>query len=454
MPLNSDKFVVSTRQLVADQIFKPTQRFFRKEAASSILLIAATIIALMWTNSRIGETYHSFWHTEVSFAFGHFHISKTLIHWINDGLMSLFFFTVGLEIKREILVGELATPKKALLPVIAALGGMIVPGLIYVTINAGTPTKSGWGVPVATDIAFALGAVAVFGRKLPVGLRIFLAAFAIADDLGAVVIIAIFYTKEIVWSYLMISLLLIVGLAIANFLWIRQTLIYAILGLGVWFFVLGSGVHPTIAGVIVSLFVPARGRYDTDNFLQNVKNITEKFECEEQSCGYSILLNQDHLHAVQAMELACHDVETPLQRLMHALHPWVAFLILPFFALGNTGLTFHNIVFSELFSSPVIIGIIFGLVFGKPIGIMLFSYVSVKTGIASLPQDVRWSHIFGGAMLGGIGFTMSLFLADLSFSGAQTLNYARIAILTGSILSAAIGMSYLGFISISAPNRK
>ncbi len=454
MPLNPDKFVVSTRQLVADQIFKPTQRFFRKEAASSILLIAATIIALMWTNSRIGETYHSFWHTEVSFAFGHFHISKTLIHWINDGLMSLFFFTVGLEIKREILVGELASPKKALLPVIAALGGMIVPGLIYVTINAGTPTKSGWGVPVATDIAFALGAVAVFGRKLPVGLRIFLAAFAIADDLGAVVIIAIFYTKEIVWSYLMISLLLIVGLAIANFLWIRQTLIYAILGLGVWFFVLGSGVHPTIAGVIVSLFVPARGRYDTDNFLQNVKNITEKFECEEQSCGYSILLNQDHLHAVQAMELACHDVETPLQRLMHALHPWVAFLILPFFALGNTGLTFHNIVFSELFSSPVIIGIIFGLVFGKPIGIMLFSYVSVKTGIASLPQDVRWSHIFGGAMLGGIGFTMSLFLADLSFSGAQTLNYARIAILTGSILSAAIGMSYLGFISISAPNRK
>jgi len=446
--------MASTRQLVADQIFKPTQRFFRKEAASSILLIAATIMALIWTNSSIGETYHSFWHTEVSFAFGHFHISKTLVHWINDGFMSLFFFTVGLEIKREILVGELATPKKALLPVIAALGGMIVPGLIYAALNIGLPTIRGWGVPVATDIAFALGAVAVFGRRLPVGLRIFLAAFAIADDLGAVVIIAIFYTQKIVWSYLIISLFLILGLAVANFLWIRWTLVYAILGLAVWFFVLGSGIHPTIAGVIVSLFVPARGRYDTDNFLQNVKKITEKFECEEQSCGYSILLNQEHMHAVQALELACHDVETPLQRLMHALHPWVAFLILPFFAMGNTGLTFHGIVFSEMVSNTVIMGIIFGLVFGKPIGVMLFSYLSVKTGIASLPKEVRWSHIFGGAMLGGIGFTMSLFLADLSFSEPQILNYARIAILSGSVLSAAVGMSYLGFISISASDEE
>ena len=454
MALNRDKYIKSTRQLVADQILRPAQQFFNKEASSSILLISATAIALIWVNSSIGETYHSFWHTHISFTFGHFHISKTLLHWVNDGLMSLFFFTVGLEIKREILVGELATPKKALLPVIAALGGMIVPALIYAAVNFGLPTIHGWGIPVATDIAFALGAVAVFGRKLPVGLRIFLAAFAIADDLGAVVIIAIFYTKEIVWSNLIISLFLIFGLAAANFFWIRQTLIYAILGLAVWFFVLGSGVHPTIAGVIVSFFVPARGRYDTDNFLQNVKKITEKFECEEQSCGYSILLNQEHLYAVQALELACHDVETPLQRLMHALHPWVAFLILPVFAMGNTGLLFKGIVFSEAISNPVIIGIIVGLVFGKPIGIMLFSYISVKSGMASLPKEVRWSHILGGAMLGGIGFTMSLFLSELSFSDPHIIEYGRIAILTGSILSAIIGMSYLGFISISAQNKK
>ena len=453
MPLNSEKFVVSTRQLVADQILKPTQQFFRKEAASSILLIAATIIALIWVNSSIGETYHSFWHTKISFTLGDFRISKTLLHWVNEGLMSLFFFTVGLEIKREILVGELASPKKALLPVIAALGGMIFPGLIYAAINIGLPTIHGWGIPVATDIAFALGAVAVFGRRLPVGLRIFLAAFAIADDLGAVVIIAIFYTKEIVWSNLIISLFLILGLAVANFFWIRQTLIYAILGLAVWFFVLGSGVHPTIAGVIVSLFVPARGRYDTDNFLQNVKKITEKFECEEQSCGYSILLNQEHLYAVQALELACHDVETPLQRLEHALHPWVAFVILPLFALGNTGLVFRGIVFSEMVSNPVILGVIFGLVIGKPIGIMLFSYISVKFGMASLPQQVRWSHILGGAMLGGIGFTMSLFLSELSFSDPHIIDYARFAILAGSILSAVFGMSFLGFFTSSDSDR-
>jgi len=453
MALNRDKYIKSTRQLVADQILRPAQQFFNKEASSSILLISATVIALIWINSDVGETYHRFWHTQISFNFGYFHISKTLLHWVNDGLMSLFFFTVGLEIKREILVGELATPKKALLPVIAALGGMIVPGLIYAALNVGSPTIHGWAIPVATDIAFALGAVAVFGRKLPVGLRIFLAAFAIADDLGAVVIIAIFYTKEIVWSNLIISLFLIFGLALANFFWIRQTLIYAILGLAVWFFVLGSGVHPTIAGVIVSLFVPARGRYDTDNFLQNVKKITEKFECEEQSCGYSILLNQEHLYAVQALELACHDVETPLQRLMHALHPWVAFLILPLFAMGNTGLIFRGIVFSEMVSNPVVIGVIFGLVVGKPIGIMIFSYLSVKTGLASLPQEVRWSHIFGGAMLGGIGFTMSLFLSELSFVDPQILDYARIAILAGSILSAIFGMSYLGFIISSGSDR-
>jgi NhaA family Na+:H+ antiporter len=454
MALNRDKYIKSTRQLVADQILKPAQQFFNKEASSSILLIAATVIALVWINSDIGETYHGFWHTKISFTFGHFHISKTLLHWVNDGLMSLFFFTVGLEIKREILVGELATPKKALLPVIAALGGMVVPGLIYVAFNIGSPTIHGWGIPVATDIAFALGAVAVFGRRLPVGLRIFLAAFAIADDLGAVVIIAIFYTKEIVWSNLVISLFLIFGLAVSNFFWIRQTLIYAILGLAVWFFVLGSGVHPTIAGVVVSLFVPARGRYDTDNFLQNVKNITEKFECEEQSCGYSILLNQEHLYAVQALELACHDVETPLQRLMHALHPWVAFLILPLFAMGNTGLIFKGIVFSETISNPAVLGIIFGLIFGKPIGILLFSYFSVKTGLASLPQEVRWSHILGGAMLGGIGFTMSLFLSELSFTDPHIIDYARIAILTGSILSAVFGMSYLGFISTPASKKE
>lgn len=451
MPLNSSTYMAFTRQLIADQILRPAQRFFRKQVASSVLLLAATFFALIWANSNISETYHSFWHTKISLDFGEFHISKSLVHWINDGLMALFFFTVGLEIKRELLVGELASPKKALLPVIAALGGMLVPALIYIAFNLGSSNLDGWGIPMATDIAFALGAVAIFGHNLPVNLRIFLAAFAIADDLGAVLVIALFYTKEIVWFYVVVCVMLTFCLAIANFLWIRRTLVYAALGLAIWFFVLGSGIHPTVAGVIVSLFIPARGRYDTDRFLQNVDQIMAKFKCEDQSCGYSILLNQEHMHAVHSLKLACHDVATPLQRLMHVLHPWVAFTILPFFALSNTGLNFHGVNFSEVAVHTVSLGIFFGLVFGKPLGVMLFSFIAVKSGMGSLPKDVRWLHILGSAMLGGIGFTMSLFIADLSFSSIYMLNYAKMAILSASVLSAIIGITFLGFVSTTSP---
>lgn len=443
MLLNRSEYVAFTRGLVADQIVKPTQRFFKKEASSSLLLLAATVIALIWANSQNGEIYHTFWHTEISVVFGDYYVSKTLVHWINDGLMALFFFTVGLEIKREILVGELAAPKKALLPAIAALGGMLVPGAIYFAFNTGSNYISGWGIPMATDIAFALGAIALFGRKLPAGLRVFLAAFAIADDLGAVFIIALFYTKEIAWHYLIVCLFLTLCLALANFFWIRWALIYAFLGLAIWFFVLGSGVHPTVAGIVVSLFIPARGRYDTDRFLQNINELIKEFECEEQSCGYSILLNQEHLHTVHAIELACHDVETPLQRLLHTLHPWVAFLVLPIFALSNTGVTLEGISFSEAATHSVSMGIVFGLVFGKPLGVTLFSFLAVKLKAASLPQNVKWSHIIGASMLGGIGFTMSLFISDLSFSSLNIINYSKMAILTGSLLSALIGIGFL-----------
>ena len=443
MPLNRKEYVEFTRDLVADQIVKPTQRFFKKEASSSILLLAATIISMVWANSQIGDTYHHFWHAKFSVAFGDYHVSKTLVHWINDGLMALFFFTVGLEIKREILVGELASPRKALFPVVAALGGILAPAAIYFAFNAGSDFVHGWGIPMATDIAFALGAIALFGRRLPVGLRVFLAAFAIADDLGAVLVIAIFYSKEIVWHYLIICLFLTLCLAIVNLFWIRWTVIYAFLGLAIWFFILGSGVHPTVAGIVVSFFIPARGRYDTDRFLQKVNNLLEEFKCEEQSCGYSILLNQEHLHTVHAIELACHDVETPLQRLLHALHPWVAFLILPIFALGNAGVMLEGIRLSEALTHPVSLGIIFGLVVGKPIGITLFSFLAVKFNLASLPKNVRWLHILGAAMLGGIGFTMSLFISELSFAIPEITNYTKMAILLGSLLSALLGIGFL-----------
>jgi len=448
-----NSYLAFTRELITDQIFKPAEMFFRKEASSGILLLIAALVALAWANTHELFDYHAFWHTKIAVIFGDSQLNKTLLHWINDGLMALFFFTIGLEIKREVLVGELSSAKKALLPAIAALGGMVIPGLVYFLFNSGLPTMRGWGIPMATDIAFALGAVAIFGSRLPVGLRIFLAAFAIADDLGAVFIIALFYTENISWAYLLICGLLTSGLAIANYLWIRSTVVYAVLGLLIWFFVLGSGVHPTVAGIIVSLFIPARGRYDTDRFVQNAKAILNEFEeCEEQSCGYSILLNETHMDAVHMMEMACHDVETPLQRLEHALHPWVAFLILPLFALSNSGISFHAADISAAISHPASLGVFFGLVLGKPFGIGLFSYIAVKTGIAALPQGVRWIHIIGGAILGGIGFTMSLFILDLSFSSPSILGYAKMAILFGSFFSALAGILFLGLFGRIKPS--
>ncbi len=357
--------------------------------------------------------------------------------------MALFFFTVGLEIKRELLVGELSTPKKALFPVVAAIGGMAVPGIIFALINYNTPSAGGWAIPMATDIAFAMGAMAIFGKKLPMGLRVFLAAFAIADDLGAVLVIALFYTKEIVFSNIALCGVLVLILGIVNFLWIRWTIVYAVLGIMIWIAVMGSGLHPTVAGIIVSMFIPAQGKYDTDLFIRKAKERLDAFQCAENSCGFSILLNADHLNAVQSLEHDCHNVETPLQRILHVLHPWVAFLILPIFALGNAGLTFHDLNFSETIRHPLTMGIILGLFLGKPIGITLFSYLSVKLKIADLPREIAWPHIFGVSMLGGIGFTMSLFVSGLSFTAPELINYSKFAILVGSILSAIAGIIVL-----------
>jgi NhaA family Na+:H+ antiporter len=433
----------SPTTLVADYIFRSAESFFKKEASSSVLLLLASIAAVFLANSSFATVYHNFLHTEVALGLGKYQISKSLLHWINDGLMTFFIFIVGLEIKREVLVGELSTPKSALLPVVAALGGMLFPGVIYFALNRGTPTAGGWGIPMATDIAFALGAIAVFGRKLPVGLRVFLSAFAIADDLGAVVIIAVFYTKKIVWSYLMVCIFFVAGLVVANLLWIRWTLIYALLGLGIWLSVLNSGVHPTVAGFVVAMFIPARGKYDTDRFVKKVKEIMDEFQCEEQSCGYSILLDRGHLNAVHALEITCHEVETPLQRLEHSLHPWVAFVLLPLFAFANAGLSLKGIDLTSIVNHPLTPGVSLGLLLGKPIGIVLFSFLAVKTSIAELPAEVNWSHIIGAGMLGGIGFTMSLFVSGLSFTSPELVNHAKLGILLGSILSATAGLAFL-----------
>jgi NhaA family Na+:H+ antiporter len=424
------------------QLAKPFERFFKEEVSGSYPLFLASLMAIVWANISIAS-YHSLWHTELTFSLGHFQITKSLVHWINEALMSLFFLTVGLEIKRELLVGELASPKGALLPIAAAVGGMLFPAIIYIVLNLGTPALKGWGIPMATDIAFSLAVLAIISKRIPFGIRIFLSAFAIADDLGAVLVIALFYTQTIVWHYLLLSILFFAGLTLANILWIRWTLLYALLGIGLWFTILGSGIHATVAGVVVAFFIPARGRYDTETFLKKVKLYLEDFECGPEASGHTVLLNQEHLNDIRGIEEACHNVETPLQRLEYNLHPWISLFILPLFALANAGLLLKGMDIAHAFFHPVTLGIFLGLVLGKPTGIFLFTYLSSRIFKAPLASGVNWVHILGASMLGGIGFTMSLFISGLSFASNQYLELSKLGIIIGSIVAGVLGLVVL-----------
>ncbi|HXX79958.1 MAG TPA: Na+/H+ antiporter NhaA [Thermodesulfovibrionales bacterium] len=436
------------------EIIKPFYLFFKAEASSSILLMCATAVALLWANSPLGTAYHHFWDSELSVALRGHMIVRSLREWINEGLMTIFFFIVGLEIKREVSTGELASLKKALLPVGAALGGMVFPAFVYFGFNHGTPTVHGWGIAMATDIAFALGALFVLGKKIPLGLRVFLSALAIVDDLGAVVVIALFYTETIALSSLALGLVAVILMVIANLLWVRRTLVYALLGIGLWFALLGSGIHATVAGVLVAMCIPARGKYDTDRFLGEVSKYLGEFHCPPDGCGHSILLNEKHRDAVQSIEFACHDVETPLQRLEHSIHPWVAYLVIPLFALANAGLTFGTIDIAHAFTSPVTLGVGLGLLFGKPIGIVLFSYLFTRKNLSSLPAGVSWPHLIGAGILGGIGFTMSLFITSLSFSDPLMLDFAKVGILIASFISGVVGIAFLYVFSVRQKERK
>ena len=442
--------LIPSGEKIAEQLVRPFQRFSQQEASSSVLLLIATIAAIILANSPLSLLYEDFWRTEISLSVGVFAIGKTIRHWINDGLMAFFFFTVGLEIKQEMIAGELSSFRQAFLPAAAALGGMLLPGLIFIAMNEGTVTVHGWAIPVATDIAFALGALAVLGKRMPVGLRAFLAAFAIADDLGAVLIIAFFYTSSLSWDYLLLSAVFLLGLGLANYLWVRWTLVYGLLGMGLWLTIVGSGIHATVAGILVALFIPAKGKYDTDRFLREVKTRMKEFECEPSGCGRSVLLNQRHLNSVQSIGLAALHAETPLQRLEHVLHPWIAFAVVPLFALANAGLYFPRIVIGEIMRSPLALGISLGLLVGKPVGITLFSYLAVKSRLAVLPRGLNWLHVAGAGMLGGIGFTMSLFIMGLGFSEQSLITEAKFGIFAGSVASAAMGIVFLHIVARKA----
>ncbi len=385
------------------------QNFFNTIANGGFLLLFASIAALIWSNLS-PEGYAHFWHKEFTLTIGSASLSHSLAHWVNDGLMTLFFFTVGLEIKREMLVGALSDPRRAALPVAAALGGMIFPALIYWWFNGGQASMSGWGIPIATDIAFSLAILSTLGRRIPFGIRIFLTAFAIADDLGAILVIALFYTPEIHLNYLFGAVGACGVLFVMNRFWVRNPLGYLVVGVILWYLVAHSGLHATITGVIISMFIPARSRYNTDVFMKMVRERLEQIKCDGDECGYTIMVNRNHLDAVHSINVACSRVETPLQRMEHAMEPWVAYLILPLFALANAGVVLGALDLGAAALHPVTLGVIFGLALGKPVGITVFTWLTTKILRVNLITGATWTMILGVGFLGGIGFTMSLFI--------------------------------------------
>jgi NhaA family Na+:H+ antiporter len=426
-----------------ERLIRPFQEFAHQASSGGILLLICSLVALGWANSPLAPSYFRLWQTPVEMRFGQWlDLDKPLLLWINDGLMAMFFFLVGMEIKRELLVGELSSWRQALLPIVAALGGMVAPALIFFMLNAGTPEIRGWGIPMATDIAFSLGVLALLGTRAPLALKVFLSAFAIIDDLGAVLVIALFYTDDLNITALFYALLAFGGMLLANRLGVRNTLVYFLIGCVMWYFMLKSGVHATIAGVLGAFAIPVRQRIAPEEYVACVRDYLRQFEVPHRKP--TIILNPLQQSAVEAIERASERVQSPLQRLEHILHPWVAFLILPLFALSNAGVSLLGEQAQIDWGSRVLWGVALGLLLGKPVGILLASWLTVQLGFSRLPSGVGWVHILGVGFLGGIGFTMALFIAQLAYTD-PALDLAKIGILVGSLLAGIIGFLLLRF---------
>ena len=427
-----------------DRLSKPFLRFARLSSAGGILLIACTVAAMIWANSAGHESYHHLFHVEkLKIGFKALLLDWTLGHWINDALMALFFFVVGLEIKREVLVGELASPRKAALPIAAAIGGMVGPALIFAALNAGQPTLRGWGVPMATDIAFALGILSLLGSRVPVSLKVFLTSLAIADDLGALIVIALFYTDNLAVTYLLYGLGVVVLMFGCNLLRVRSTIPYFLLGVALWVLIYKSGVHATIAGVLGALTIPASARVGATRYLTATRTALDEFEKLSEDPDHDVKTSPQQRAAVWAVHKSSFQVMPVLHRLEDFLHPWTVFLVIPVFALANAGVELQGSI-GETLGSRNTLGVILGLFLGKPVGVFLFCLIAVKLGVASLPTGVSWRHIFGCGCLAGVGFTMALFIANLAFKDTQTeLDHAKIGILLASLLSAIAGLAVL-----------
>ena len=421
-----------------ERFVRPVAAFVQTEASGGILLLAATVVALAWANSPWDGSYNDFWHAELSADFNLFRIDEALGEVVNDALMAIFFFVVGLEIKRELVRGELASRRKAALPIAAALGGMIVPALIYAAWNAGGDGARGWGIPMATDIAFAMGVLALLGRRAPFSLKVFLLALAIVDDLGAILVIALFYTESVSFEATAWALLLAATIFGAGRAGLRSTDVYVILGIAFWIAVYKTGVHATVAGVVLAMLTPARAFYSQGAFEGSAEDLMVAYRAARE--------RGDHENAQQILseiEELSRDTEAPLDRLEHQLHPWVSYLIVPVFALANAGVSLSGGLIADAAASPVTLGIVLGLVVGKPLGIVIACLLAVRLGFAQLPSNTHFGHIIGVGLVAGIGFTVSLFITGLAFSEQSLADEARIGILAASFAAGVIGFVYL-----------
>jgi len=414
-------------------------RFFHSEVSGSMVLLACAVLALVWANSPWADSYFGMVNTYAGVSWGDIEFRMSLGHWVADGLMVIFFFVVGLEIKRELTIGQLSTLDQAALPVSAAIGGAIVPALIFAAFNFGGEGASGWGVPMATDIAFALGILALFGSRAPIGLKVFLTALAIADDLLAVIVIALFYTETIAWSALVAAGVFMFLIVVAGRMGVRQTWIYLILCVGAWAGVFVSGVHATVAGVLLAMLIPMRSRIEPKEFLACTRRRLGELEAAGPDLTReSPVTNKAQMKALDDIYLAVEDMRPAGISLEHHLHPVQAFLILPLFALFKAGVRLDGDAVSQL-TGPVSIGIILGLVAGKQIGITLASWLAIKSGYAKMPEGVNWQQLWGAACLGGVGFTMAIFIGELAFSSPAMVDDAKVAILVASLASGIFG---------------
>jgi len=425
-----------------DRILKPLDSFIHNQSAAGLVLLVSTALAITLANSPWRHEFHALWQHTISIRVASFELDKTLHHLINDGLMAVFFFLVALELKREFIGGEFSDRRNAVLPIAASIGGMAMPALIYLAANQFTgPATAGWGIPMGTDTAFVLGLLALLGSRVPAPLKVFFITVAIGDDIGSVLVIALFYTSDIELQKLLLGGVFLVALLTMNIVGVRNVIAYGLVGIGgLWLAFLLSGVHATVAGVLAALAIPARTKMQEHTYVERLRELADDFERTENTPFATITTEQQHL--IRKIRRMSDHAETPLQRLEQALHPWVVYAILPLFALANAGIELPSSL-GDALASPITLGVLLGLLVGKPVGIVGMAFLFTKLGWSRLGQGVTWSHMIGIGIMAGLGFTMSIFISELAFQGSPMHYEAKLGILFASVIAGPSGFFLL-----------